>query len=110
MNNYYKPGPAITIKVALNAQIENFPGTQSYYFAGNVMPGYFDESNQEKGRTISYVNRDKSSVNWNVFVDKPYESFDRGLHQSRNVPERTRGRSYAMGNGFHDFAKGRGIV
>ncbi|MBN1309746.1 MAG: hypothetical protein JXA18_17630 [Chitinispirillaceae bacterium] len=72
VNNYYKPGPAIQIKVALNAQIENFPGTQSYYFAGNVMPGYFDESNQEKGRKISYVNRDQSSVTWNVFVDQPF--------------------------------------
>lgn len=72
VNNYYKPGPAISIKVALNAQIENFPGTQSYYFAGNVMPGYFDESNQEKGRKISYVNRDPGSVNWNVFVNQPF--------------------------------------
>lgn len=72
VNNYYKPGPAISITVALNAQIENFPGTQSYYFAGNVMPGHFDESNQEKGRKISYVNRDASSVTWDVFVNQPF--------------------------------------
>ena len=72
VNNYYKPGPAIAITVALNAQIENFPGTQSYYFDGNVMPGHFDESNQMKGRKISYINRDKGSVNWNVFVDRPF--------------------------------------
>ena len=72
VNNYYKPGPAISITVALNAQIESFPGTQSYYFDGNVMPGYFDESSQKKGRKISYINRDQGSVSWNVFVSQPF--------------------------------------
>ncbi|MEQ8239500.1 MAG: hypothetical protein RIA69_09830, partial [Cyclobacteriaceae bacterium] len=52
--NYYKPGPGHQgNNYALNAQYDNFPGTQRYYFAGNVMPGYFDESNQEKGRRYS---------------------------------------------------------
>ncbi|MBN2576712.1 MAG: T9SS C-terminal target domain-containing protein [Deltaproteobacteria bacterium] len=50
VNNYYRPGAATAIFVALNAQYESFPGTQKYYFAGNVMPGYFDESSQDKGR------------------------------------------------------------
>jgi hypothetical protein len=50
VNNYYRPGAATSIFVALNAQYEEFPGTQQYYFAGNVMPGYFDESSQDKGR------------------------------------------------------------
>jgi hypothetical protein len=50
VNNYYKPGKATTIFVALNAQYDNFPGTQQYYFAGNVMPGYFDEGTETKGR------------------------------------------------------------
>ncbi len=72
VNNYYKPGPAVQIKVALNAQIENFPGTQSYYFTGNVMPGVFDESSQDKGRKITYINRTESSVNWTVFVNKQF--------------------------------------
>ncbi len=70
VNNYYKPGPASKIFVALNAQIENFPGTQSYYFDGNVMPGHFDESNQDDGRKITYINR--SGANWDIFVDSPF--------------------------------------
>lgn len=53
VGNYYKPGPATSIFVALNAQYEEYPGTQQYYFAGNVMPGHFDESNQSAGRTYS---------------------------------------------------------
>lgn len=70
VNNYYKPGPASQIFVALNAQIENFPGTQSYYFAGNVMPGHFDESNQAAGRKTSFINR--TGADWTIFVDKPF--------------------------------------
>jgi hypothetical protein len=50
VNNYYKPGAASSIFVALNAQYDSFPGTQQYYFAGNVMPGHFDESNETAGR------------------------------------------------------------
>ncbi len=54
VNNYYKPGPGHQDNnYALNAQYDNFPGTQRYYFAGNVMPGYFDESNQTSGRRYS---------------------------------------------------------
>ncbi|HKX26226.1 MAG TPA: T9SS C-terminal target domain-containing protein [Blastocatellia bacterium] len=53
VNNYYKPGAASTLFVALNAQYEGAPGTQQYYFAGNVMPGYFDLSNQTDGRMAS---------------------------------------------------------
>ncbi len=72
VNNYYKPGPVSEIFVALNAQLENFPGTQSYFFSGNVMPGKFDESSQDKGRKISYINRTESSVTWDVFVDEEF--------------------------------------
>jgi hypothetical protein len=53
VNNYYKPGAASSIFVALNAQYESFPGTQRYYFAGNMMPGYFDQDNQTAGRQYS---------------------------------------------------------
>jgi hypothetical protein len=67
VNNYYEPGPASEIFVALNAQIENFPGTQSYYFAGNVMPGHFDETNQDAGRKASYENR--TGADWSIFVN-----------------------------------------
>jgi len=50
VDNYYAPGAATEIFVALNAQYESFPGTQKYYVSGNVMPGHFDESSQYKGR------------------------------------------------------------
>lgn len=53
VNNYYKPGAATSYFYALNAQYDSFPGTQQYYFAGNVMPGRFGLSNQSAGRTRS---------------------------------------------------------
>ncbi len=67
VNNYYKPGPASRTFVALNAQNDGFDGTQRYYFAGNVMPGYWDESSQEKGRVAS--GRTRSYDPW---VDEPF--------------------------------------
>jgi hypothetical protein len=53
VNNYYQPGPATTFFYALNAQYGGFPGSQRYYFAGNVMPGHFGLTNQEAGRKAS---------------------------------------------------------
>lgn len=53
VNNYYKPGPASTVFHALNANYDNFPGTQQYYFAGNLMPGHFGLSNEEAGRQVA---------------------------------------------------------
>ena len=51
--NTYKPGAASTVFFALNAQYDNFPGTQQYYFTKNVMPGHFDENSQDSGRQVS---------------------------------------------------------
>ena len=53
VGNYYLPGPATKTFVALYAQYSTFPGSQRYYFAGNVMPGHFDLTNQEAGRMAS---------------------------------------------------------
>jgi len=53
VGNYYRPGGASTIFFALNAQYDNFPGTQQYYFTKNVMPGHFDENSQTSGRQVS---------------------------------------------------------
>lgn len=56
VNNYYKPGPASVKKGvfhALNANYDNFPGTQQYYFAGNVMPGHFGLANEDEGKQVS---------------------------------------------------------
>jgi hypothetical protein len=67
VNNYYKPGAATTFFYALKAQHESYGGgKQRYYFAGNVMPGYFDEDNQEKGRTI------QGKVGYETYVDAPF--------------------------------------
>lgn len=75
VNNYYKPGVSTEIFVALNAQIEGVgKGKQQYYFDGNVMPGYFDEKNQDKGRKFTLSN--KAIVDYDVFFPKPFfESF-----------------------------------
>lgn len=71
VNNYYKPGVATKIFVALNAQIEGVgKGKQQYYFDGNVMPGYFDVRNQEKGRKFTLSN--KAIVDYDVFLPKPF--------------------------------------
>nr|WP_288834679.1 T9SS C-terminal target domain-containing protein [uncultured Flavobacterium sp.] len=71
VNNYYKPGVATKIFVALNAQIEGVgKGKQQYYFDGNVMPGYFDVKNQEKGRKFTLSN--KAIVDYDVFLPKPF--------------------------------------
>jgi hypothetical protein len=61
--------------VALNAQIEGVgKGKQQYYFDGNVMPGYFNEKNQDKGRKFTISN--KAIVDYPVFLPKPFfESF-----------------------------------
>ncbi|MEY4433398.1 MAG: hypothetical protein RLZZ44_1532 [Bacteroidota bacterium] len=75
VNNYYKPGASTTLFVALNAQIEGVgKGKQQYYFDGNVMPGYFNEKNQDEGRKFSLSN--KAIVDYDVFVPTPFfESF-----------------------------------
>ncbi len=71
VNNYYKPGASTKIFVALNAQHEGVgKGMQRYFFDGNVMPGYFDEKNQEKGRKMTVSN--KEIVNYETFVNKSF--------------------------------------
>ena len=71
VNNFYKPGTSTDLFVALNAQIEGVgKGKQQYYFDGNVMPGYFNEKNQDKGRKFTLSN--KAIVDYDVFVPKPF--------------------------------------
>ncbi|MBF4517807.1 T9SS C-terminal target domain-containing protein [Flavobacterium sp. ANB] len=75
VNNYYKPGASTKYFYALNAQHEGVgKGKQQYYFRGNIMEGYFDEKNQEKGRTATISHNE--IVKYETFVDKPFfESF-----------------------------------
>lgn len=71
VNNYYKPGASTKIFVALNAQHEGVgKGMQRYYFNGNIMPGYFDEKSQDKGRKSTISHNEK--VEYETFVDKPF--------------------------------------
>ncbi|MEO8534364.1 MAG: T9SS C-terminal target domain-containing protein [Flavobacterium sp.] len=75
VNNFYKPGASTEIFVALNAQHEGVgKGMQRYFFDGNVMPGYFNEKNQDKGRKMTITHNE--TVNYETFVNKPFfESF-----------------------------------
>ncbi len=71
VNNFYKPGASTNFFFALNAQHEGVgKGKQQYYFDGNIMPGYFNLKNQEKGRTMTVSN--KEMVKYETFVDKPF--------------------------------------
>lgn len=80
VNNYYKPGAATRIFTALNATYEdNFGGTQQYYFAGNVMPGYFDETNQEDGRQAV---GEFAPPSYPAFVDDPFFPLDPTLQSA----------------------------
>lgn len=72
VGNYYKPGPGMQLsRYALTVDHENVGmGMQRAYFAGNVMPGYFDESNQDYGRR----SRDSNGANttYETFVNTPF--------------------------------------
>src|SRR5690606_19581097 len=71
VNNYYKPGAGSKKFVAFTLDHENIGlGTQRVYFAGNVMPGYFDESTQTKGRIEKYSNG--ATKTYETFVDAPF--------------------------------------
>jgi hypothetical protein len=71
VNNYYKPGAGTRHFFAFTLQHEGVgKGTQRCYFAGNVMPGRFNESNQETGRRSVNSNGDTSS--YQTFVNAPF--------------------------------------
>lgn len=71
VNNYYKPGAGTTLFYALTIDHEGTGlGTQRAYFAGNVMPGHFNESNQTAGRRARYFNGAQNT--YETFVSKPF--------------------------------------
>jgi len=71
--NYYKPGPGTTlVPYALTMNHEdNFAGSQRCCFTNNVMPGYFDESNQTVGRR-SVVSGGVPVPTYETFVATPF--------------------------------------
>jgi Bacterial Ig domain len=72
VNNYYKPGAASTVFKALRVQYGNFPGTQQYYVSGNVMPGYYDETNQALGYSAGTENGGSLPTTYSPWVAVPF--------------------------------------
>ncbi|WNH09152.1 T9SS C-terminal target domain-containing protein [Thalassobellus suaedae] len=72
VGNYYKPGPGMQLeRYAFTLDHEDdFGGMQRCYFNGNVMPGYFDENNQEFGRRSRISNG--ITINYETFVNTPF--------------------------------------
>lgn len=68
VNNYYKPGAGTTHFKILTAQYDNFPGTQQYYFVGNVMPGYYQTNQQASARDSSGF----IPTNYSTWVSVPF--------------------------------------
>jgi hypothetical protein len=72
VNNYYKPGPATQRFHALNAQYGGFPGSQRYYFAGNIMEGRFGLTNQEAGRIASTERSGNVPTEYSPWAEQPF--------------------------------------
>lgn len=72
VNNYYQPGPATKSFYALNAQYGGFPGSQRYYFAGNVMPGHFGLTNQTAGRTATTERGGRLPTDYSPWSESPF--------------------------------------
>lgn len=72
VGNYYKPGPGMELRqYALTMDHEDdFAGMQRAYFNNNVMPGFFDETNQELGRRSRLSNG--ITISYETFVNAPF--------------------------------------
>jgi hypothetical protein len=81
--NYYQPGPATKTYYALNAQYGNFPGTQQYYFEGNIMPGHFGLTNPTAGRTATTERGGKLPADYSPWVDKPFFDSHVKIHSAQ---------------------------
>jgi hypothetical protein len=85
VSNLYKRGPSSKLTYALRAQYEDdMPGSQSYYCAGNAMPGVFDEDSEQyvgdgtgkKTNVACWADVTIKNVTYQKFVEKPFfESF-----------------------------------
>ncbi|KAF9693272.1 hypothetical protein EKO04_008904 [Ascochyta lentis] len=85
VSNLYKQGPSSKLNYTLRAQYEDdMPGSQSYYCAGNAMPGVFDEDSEQyvgdgtgkKTNVACWADVTIKNVTYQKFHDKPFfESF-----------------------------------
>jgi len=81
VNNFYKPGPASRHFYILTADYDNFPGTQQYYFVGNVMPGYYQTNQQAQARRArGYV-----PTAYSPWVDEPFFPSHATIHEVTNA-------------------------
>jgi hypothetical protein len=79
VNNYYKPGPATTFQLALNAQWDGFPGSQRYYTSGNIVEGIHENlENRFNGVFADPRNPDP-------WVDKPFFPSLAKIHTARDA-------------------------
>ena len=88
VGNYYKMGPATSMKYILNAQLEGIgQGSQAYYMHDNIRQNYVGDMKQnagavagkhgelvsdKEGETYKYTTSHGQVVNWKVFTDKPF--------------------------------------
>ena len=74
VGNYYKMGPATTMKYILNAQLEGTgKGSQAYYIHDNIRQASTGETVSDKeGDTYKYTTSHGQVVDWKVFADKPF--------------------------------------
>ncbi|MBQ8593486.1 MAG: T9SS type A sorting domain-containing protein [Bacteroidaceae bacterium] len=74
VNNYYKMGPATTNTFLLTADLEGTgSGSQSYYVNGNIRENINGTLTEDK-ENVTYRTKvsGNQTVNWDVFVDKPF--------------------------------------
>ncbi|KAH8814540.1 pectate lyase [Flagelloscypha sp. PMI_526] len=99
VNNWYQPGPSSLVHHDLMAQYEDgLPGTQTYYCAGNTMPGWVDENSPQVFEPTDYHNAVGGACWANVsispaptyqkFFDEPFWESYVETHSSREAYKR----------------------
>ncbi len=81
VNNYYKPGPATQQYFALNAQYDQFPGTQRYYCSGNFIPGRVEGEDQRQACRVS-AGRPNG---YEAFVSEPFFPSHATIHTATHA-------------------------
>lgn len=74
VGNYYKMGPATTMKYILNAQLEGTgKGSQAYYLHNNIRENTDGTKVPDReGETYQYTTKNHQVVDWQVFTSEPF--------------------------------------